>query len=113
MNRNFRLTRTSDFKRVRRFGKSYSHPLVVLVTFEDAENSVRIGVLAGRAIGSAVYRNRAKRLLREAVRPLVPRIKPGYKLILIARPPIRQARLQEIEVSLQQLFSKAKIIDNI
>ena len=64
MNRRFRLTRSTDFKRVRRIGKSYAHPLVVFVAAPNELQQVRIGVVAGRAVGSAVQRNRAKRQLR-------------------------------------------------
>ena len=74
MKRNFRLTRSTDFKRVRNAGKSYAHPLLVLVVNPAAENSLKIGVTAGRSVGGAVQRNRAKRLLREAMRPYLTRI---------------------------------------
>jgi ribonuclease P protein component len=69
--RNFRLTRSEDFKRVRRDGKSYAHPLVVLIALNSENNEhsrVRVGVAAGKSVGTAVIRNRTKRLLREAMR---------------------------------------------
>ena len=74
MQRKFRLTRSEDFKRVRRSGKSYAHPLVVLIVQSNNQPRVKIGVAAGRTVGTAVYRNRAKRLLREAMRTLIPDI---------------------------------------
>jgi ribonuclease P protein component len=83
--RKFRLTRSEDFKRVRRSGKSYAHPLVVLIVQNNNQPRVKIGVAAGRTVGTAVYRNRAKRLLREAMRTLLPNIASGLDLILIAR----------------------------
>ncbi len=70
--RTFRLTRSQDFKRVRQSGKSYAHPLIVLVAQANDEMKIRVGVAAGRTVGTAVKRNRAKRLLREAMRPLIP-----------------------------------------
>ena len=71
MQRKFRLTRSEDFKRVRRSGKSYAHPLVVLIVQTHEQPRVKIGVAAGRTVGTAVHRNRAKRLLREAMRSLL------------------------------------------
>ncbi|OGO59361.1 MAG: ribonuclease P protein component [Chloroflexi bacterium RBG_19FT_COMBO_47_9] len=113
MNRNFRLTQGTNFERVRRFGKSYAHPLVVLVVQPSAERQTRFGVVAGKSVGNAVQRNRAKRMLREALRTLIPIIKPGWNVILISRTPILTAKFTEIQVSLRQLFFKADLlIDN-
>jgi ribonuclease P protein component len=149
--RRFRLTRSEDFKRVRRSGKSYAHPLVVLIvqvhekqsnpldqrsaiseavpraaprrhgdTFGgnpvDKQGSsvgqprVKIGVAAGRTVGTAVYRNRAKRLLREAIRSLIPNIAPGLDLILIARPGLASASLEETRQALLTLLQRAQIL---
>jgi ribonuclease P protein component len=110
VNRNFRLTQSIDFKRVRRFGKSYAHPLVVLVVLVGAGEQKRIGVMAGRSVGNAVQRNRAKRMLREAVRTILPRLNLGWNVILIARNPVLNAKLSELEDCLIQLFSKANLI---
>jgi ribonuclease P protein component len=93
--RRFRLSSSSDFKRVRRFGKSYAHPLIVLITLPNERGHSRVGVAAGRSVGNAVQRNRAKRLLRESIRPLLPAIEPGWDLVLIARHSMAQATLQQ------------------
>lgn len=110
MQHKFRLTRSTDFKRVRRTGKSYAHPFVVLVVQASEAPRVRVGVTAGRAVGGAVQRNRAKRLLREAMRPLLPQIIPGWDLILIARPALSASSLLEIRQALTSLLHRAQII---
>ena len=113
MQRKFRLTRSEDFKRVRRFGKSYAHPLVVLIALknETSETSrIRVGVAAGRTIGTAVTRNRTKRLLREAMRTLLPNVASNQDLILIARPGLAAASLTETRQALQNLLKRAQII---
>jgi ribonuclease P protein component len=115
--RKFRLTRSEDFKRVRRSGKSYAHPLVVLIvqTHDKRSNPadqprVKVGVAAGRTVGTAVYRNRAKRLLREAMRTLIPNIASGLDLILIARPGLVSATLEETRQALLTLLQRAQIL---
>ena len=117
MQRRFRLTRSEDFKRVRRSGKSYAHPLVVLIVQPRDQRSnpvdqprVKVGVTAGRTVGTAVYRNRAKRLLREAMRSLLPNIAPGLDLILIARPGLASASLEETRQALLTLLQRAQIL---
>ncbi|HLO32142.1 MAG TPA: ribonuclease P protein component [Anaerolineales bacterium] len=117
MQRKFRLTRSEDFKRVRRSGKSYAHPLVVLIVQACDKRSspvdqlrVKVGVTAGRTVGTAVSRNRAKRLLREATRTLIPNIASGFDLILIARPSLVSATLEETRQALLTLLQRAQIL---
>ena len=110
MQRKFRLTRSEDFKRVRRSGKSYAHPLVVLIVQNNNQPRVKIGVAAGRTVGTAVYRNRAKRLLREAMRTLIPNITSGLDLILIARPGLVSATLEDTHHALLNLLQRARIL---
>jgi ribonuclease P protein component len=111
--RNFRLTRSEDFKRVRRDGKSYAHPLVVLIALKSENNDlphVRVGIAAGKSVGTAVIRNRTKRLLREAMRTLIPGIASNLDLILIARPALGSATLVNTKGALQNLLQRAKIL---
>ena len=110
MQRKFRLARSEDFKRVRRSGKSYAHPLIVLIVQVHDQPRLKVGVTAGRTVGTAVYRNRAKRLLREAMRPLIPTVKPGFDLILIARPGLTSATLEETRRALLTLLQRAQIL---
>ena len=110
MQRNFRLTRSEDFKRVRRDGKSYAHPLVVLIVQNNDQPRVRVGVAAGKAVGTAVYRNRAKRLLREVMRSLIPNIASGSDLILIARPALVSATIEDTQRALLNLLQRAKVL---
>jgi len=118
--RKFRLTRSEDFKRVRRSGKSYAHPLVVLIALEGEESDrsrVRVGVAAGRTVGTAVIRNRTKRLLREVMRKLIPNIAlqhaqasaSSLDLILIARPGLSSATLSDTHQAVTSLLKRAKI----
>jgi ribonuclease P protein component len=111
--RNFRLTRSEDFKRVRRDGKSYAHPLVVLIALNSENNDqphVRVGVAAGKSVGTAVYRNRTKRLLREAMRTLIPNIASNLDLVLIARPALVSATIEDTRRALLNLLQRAKIL---
>ena len=108
--RDFRLTRSTDLKRVRNFGKSYAHPLVVLVVNPSAEDRLRVAVTAGRSVGGAVQRNRAKRLLREVMRALLPAIRPGWDLVLIARKPLLEDNFQQTQAAISQLIARAGLL---
>ena len=103
----FRLTRSIDFKRVRNQGKSFAHPLVVLVKSPSTENRPRIGISTSRSVGNAVQRNRAKRLLRESIRPLIPLLSPGWDLVLIARSRLVTAGFQDVQIAVDGLLRRA------
>jgi len=68
-----------------------------------------VGVAAGKSVGTAVYRNRTKRLLREAMRELIPNIASSLDLILIARPALASATLADTQRALLNLLQRAKI----
>lgn len=70
---------------MRSAGRSYAHPLVVLVTCRNDLDYSRFAVSAGRGLGGAVWRNRAKRRLRAALDELAPSIPPGWDILLLAR----------------------------
>jgi ribonuclease P protein component len=108
--RSFRLTSTTDFKRVRRFGKSYAHPLLVLVAFPDPGERTRVGIAASRAVGKAVERNRAKRLVRAAIHSLLPGLPGGWKVVILCRRPILDSSLLDITQALDQLLNKAGMV---
>ncbi len=108
--RRFRLTSSNDLKRVRRFGKSYAHPLIVLIALPQEQEKSRFAVSAGRSVGNAVQRNRAKRLIREALRASVPEILSGWDIVILARKPIVGAHLDQIRSALDLLLVKANLL---
>jgi ribonuclease P protein component len=112
MNRRLRLTSSIDFKRVRRTGKSVAHPLAVLVAVPTGRPGSRFGFTAGRAVGGAVQRNLAKRRLREALRPLMPRVVSGWDAILIARPALLDADWPSVQAAIAGLLARAHLVES-
>jgi ribonuclease P protein component len=109
--RRFRLTRSTDFTRVRRTGKSYAHPLVVLIVKPSEMDQIRVGISASHAVGNAVNRNRAKRRIRACVDIILPDLKPGWDVVILARAPSREAPFEDLLTSLRQLFNKADLLE--
>jgi ribonuclease P protein component len=107
MQRRFRLQHASEFQRVRRDGKTHAHPLLVVVVAPSGELWPRIGISASRALGTAVHRNRARRRLRAALRPLLPALRPGYDVVISARRPLLQAPWAEVCQALQAVLQRA------
>ena len=102
-----RLTGQADFRRVRRTGTSYSHPLFILVVSASELPAVRLGVSASRSMGTAVRRNRAKRRLRETFRPLMPDLPGGWDLVVVARPALLEAEWPALQAAARLLLKRA------
>lgn len=111
MKRRFRLTRSSDIERVRRLGRSFPHPLLVLVAAPNELEQVRVGVAAGRSVGSAVTRNRAKRLLRAAADEFVQELQPGWDLFLLARRDLPEAGFERAREALATVLRRANLLN--
>jgi ribonuclease P protein component len=90
-----RLTRSADFDRVYRRGRSAATRSFVLYAFPSAagddeertesEPAVRLGVSVGRKVGGAVERNRVKRVLREAFWALDEQLPEDHDFVIVAR----------------------------
>jgi ribonuclease P protein component len=83
---------------------------MVLNAATNGQDAVRCGFIAGKKVGGAVERNRARRLLREALRARLPRIKPGMDLVLIARAPIIEVKLGVVAKELDDLLLRGKLL---
>lgn len=113
MERKHRLTRSIDFKRVRRTGRSHAHPLAVLITLRNDLTVTRMGVSAAKSIGIAVQRNRAKRRLREALRNHLPEIAPGWDVVVIARPDVVDAEWTQLRAAIQELLQRSGLLKDV
>ncbi|MBI4673297.1 MAG: ribonuclease P protein component [Chloroflexi bacterium] len=110
MKRAWRLKNQADVQRVWQEGRTFAHPLVILRVRPNGLAQTRAAFVAGKKLGNAVVRNRAKRRMREALRPLFVRIAPGYDLVLIARGNIAAATFTELAAAVQEILRRARII---
>ena len=77
--------------------------LVLLVAPGHGE----VATVAGREVGGAVQRNRARRIVRSALREAVPEGLPDVDLVVVARPSIRGAMAWELAEELRMLLERA------
>ena len=105
-----RLRRSSDFQRVRATGRSWTNRLLVLIVSANDLNQVRVGVTASRRVGGAVVRVRARRLVREAVRPWLRSVRGGWDVVFVARKPLANASYQDVAQAVAQLLGRAGLL---
>lgn len=121
-----RLSRSAEFDRVFRQGRSHANRVLVLYAFPrpDAgapgapgasaapENEPRLGLSVSRRVGGAVERNHVKRLLREAFEQELGGLPAGHDVVLVARPEARVVAerdgLEGIRVALAELIAQLR-----
>lgn len=68
-----------------------------------------VAFVAGRRVGGAVDRNRARRILRAAWREVEPKVGDGYDVALVARAGILKTRTHELVTEVAELLSRAQV----
>ena len=97
-----------DFERVFSTGRRYGTSRVRICVLRDSACCGRVAFVAAERLGNAVYRNRCKRVLREAARACaMPRA--GADVILFATRATFEAHPNEVADDLRRLLSKARV----
>lgn len=114
----FRLRKSSDFSRIYKHGKKQDSPHLRISFLPQGrfkenvhQNQSCFGFVVSKkhALKIAV-RNRQKRLLREAVRKILPQVKDGHLIIIQPRPGMNLPNLLNLQKELQNLLQKAKLL---
>lgn len=108
--RAWRLKSEADVQRVWQQGGTWTHPLIILRARANGLEQTRVAFVVSKKVGNAVQRNRVKRLMREAVRGMFSKIAAGYDIVLVGRPPLVSAALDQVTAGLRALLTRAGLL---
>lgn len=106
------INRHKDFNRAYKKGKSFVCPLFVLYISKNYNRGIRLGITTSKKIGKAVYRNRARRILKEAFRQVLPELKGNFDVVFVARSKTPFFKAFDVKSKMVDFFKEFKILKN-
>ena len=97
-----KLKANYDFRRIYKKGKAIVCPYFVMYVAKGRKEKLRLGITAGKKVGGAVERNRAKRVIYAAFRAVAQNIPMGNDIIIVARTKILTQKSTCIEKELER-----------
>ena len=110
MRRRHRLRHSGDIDQLWRQGKRWHHPKILLVANPNDLQINRYGFSASHHFGTAVERNKVKRVLRELVRMRLDEIESGWDCLFVARRSACGAAFSEMEKAVVQLLTRSGLL---
>ena len=109
-----RLKSWRDFQAVYQHGIRHSSEHLNLrgLLEKESENVPRFGISISKKVSKkAVIRNRIKRQIRSAIREILPKIAPGWRIVVGVKPGATECKYEHFLRELKELLVKAKIIN--
>lgn len=99
-----RIRKRADFLRIQSDGiRIQTRHFILLVSACEERGSPRLGIVASRKVGTAVQRNRARRMLRESFRRMRPRI-AALDIVVIVRSSATKLMCGDIDLEMGRLL---------
>lgn len=78
----------------------------------NSPKPTRFGLSVSQKVSKkAVIRNRVKRLIRAAIRELLPRMSPSWDFVIVVQPGAQECNYGQILQELEQLLAQAEVLN--
>lgn len=109
------LTLKNDYEFRRAYGRGRNAVSAGLVVYclKRKRGGIRVGITTGKKVGNAVARNRARRVIREAMRLCEYDIRGNWDIVLVARTRTPYLKMQEVHGQLRGALTKMGLITEV
>ena len=104
-----RLGNNAEFQKVYRAGKTRANKYLVMVVQKGCEGPSRYGFSVSKKVGNSVMRHHVTRYFREAVRKYDAQVYSGNRIIIIAKPEVKDLDLDGVCRALVRLYKTHRI----
>ena len=104
-----KLKQNWEFHRAYNRGRALVMPECVLYVVKGKKGEVRLGITAGKKIGTAVSRNRAKRVITAAFDFCAPHIPSGHDCVVVARTKILTTKSNVVAAAMMRQLKKENL----
>ena len=95
------LKLNKEFRRVYYQGKTQASPYFICYRVKNRKQGIRFGITTTKKVGNAVSRNRARRLIRAALRSVWTRFDDNFDYVFVARERILQAKSYQVAAAMK------------
>lgn len=110
LKREYRLKKKYQFNYVYRVGKTAHGKFLVAVYSPSKNKNVRIGISVSKKVGNAVQRNRARRLLREAISQFLDKLDPNFNIIIVGKQSILEQKSDSVTADLKAVLERTDLL---
>lgn len=113
MKKTVMLKKNYEFRKVLSKGKYYPGEYIEALILPNNKNKDGLGIAINTKLGTAVERNKIKRLIRESYYLLEDKLIDGQEVVFLwkKKQPIENATFQNINTDMEKIFDKAKILN--
>lgn len=106
------LKQNSEFHRAYGRGKVKTSPILVTYAVKNRDMGRRIGITAAKKLGSAVERNRCRRIIRAAFSSISPECNGNWDIVFVARFKTKKAKSTDLVPIMRSHLTELGIVRN-
>ena len=104
------LKQNTEFHRAYGRGKVKASPSIVTYVVKNRGQGIRMGITAAKKLGSAVERNRCRRIIRAAFSSIYPQCSGNYDIVFVARFKTKKLRSSDLEPVMRSHLTELGVV---
>ena len=104
------LKQNTEFHRAYGRGKVQASPMLVTYVVKNRGQGVRLGITAAKKLGSAVERNRCRRIIRAAFSSIYPECSGNFDIVFVARFKTKKLKSSDLEPVMRRHLTELGVV---